>query len=119
MLDDALVSVPFLREGMQDLLDLLFPARLKGDVMEVRAFDADIHAGMLHGANLHALEEVFAAGREALAPAIDDLLEWADGVVLIKPASAEVMTKVRASGLPVVDVSRIAAPAAVPSVFHS
>jgi GDP-mannose 6-dehydrogenase len=96
-------------DDMRESPALRLAARLHGGSMEVRAFDPDIRADMLHGANLEALDEVFGSGKQALAATLDELLAWADGLVLTKTPPADVMEKLRSSGLPVVDVSRIAA----------
>jgi len=90
---------------------------LKEAGVDVHAFDPDIRANMLHGANLLSLEEVFTSGRSVLLPRFEDLLGWADGLVITKPAPPEMEAKILASGLAVVDVNYIAAgPAAVPSI---
>ncbi|MBZ5620400.1 MAG: nucleotide sugar dehydrogenase [Acidobacteriia bacterium] len=98
-------------DDMRESSSLQLAAILKAASVEVRAFDPDIRAEMLHGANLRAMEEVFVAGRTALVPKLEDLLGWADSLVVTKPASPDTIARIRSSGLAIVDVTRIAAQA--------
>ena len=47
----------------------------------------------------------------ALVPTLEALLDWADSLVVTKPASPDTIAKMRSSGLAIIDVTRIAAPA--------
>ena len=98
-------------DDMRESPSLQLAALLSAESMEVRAFDPDIRADMLHGANLRTMEEVFPSGRAALAPTLEALLDWADSLVVTKSASPEMIAKMKASGLAIIDVTRIAAPA--------
>jgi GDP-mannose 6-dehydrogenase len=101
-------------DDMRESPSLQLAALLAAGSMEVRAFDPDIRAEMLHGANLHAMEEVFASGRAALVPTLEDLLNWADSLVVTKPASPDMIAKMQSSGLVIIDVTKIAStPSAV------
>jgi GDP-mannose 6-dehydrogenase len=95
-------------DDMRESPALQLAAQLKRASVDVRAFDSDIRPAMLHGANLGALHEVFGTGVLPLAADLEELIDWADGLVLTKRPAPAVMARLCASGRVIVDVSRLA-----------
>jgi GDP-mannose 6-dehydrogenase len=108
----GLIGVSF-KTGTDDVREspaLQLVSLLQGSKVEVRAFDEDILAGLLHGSNLTWLEGIFPEGMGALVASIDELLHWAEVVVITKRLSPEAMASIRESNVPIVDLSKVAHP---------
>ena len=75
--------------------------QLIGKGREVRVFDPHIRLDAIYGSNRNfILESIPHIGR-LLAASLDQVLGWADHLVLAQKQSAETMQAIRASGLPV------------------
>lgn len=84
---------------------------LLGKGRQFRVWDANIQLSGIYGSNLqYLLNSVQHIGR-LLDESIDNLLGWAECLVVTQKQDPEIREKIRASGLPVLDLSTIETPA--------
>jgi GDP-mannose 6-dehydrogenase len=78
--------------------------QLIGKGRDLRVFDPHIQLDALYGSNRNfILQSIPHIGR-LMQPAVENLLEWADHLVLAQKQSAATAAKIAASGLPVLDL---------------
>jgi GDP-mannose 6-dehydrogenase len=74
--------------------------QLLGKGREVRVFDPHIQMDTIYGSNRHfILESIPHIGR-LLAGSLEQVLTWADHLVLAQKQSAETIERIQASGIP-------------------
>jgi len=122
---DAIVDLPPCRIGViglafkEDTDDLRespvvsLLEQLIGKGRDVRVFDPHIQLDSIYGANRSFVLNVIPHIGRLLQPSLDDLLNWAECVVIAQKQAPGAMDRILASGLPVMDLST-ARPAAVP-----
>jgi GDP-mannose 6-dehydrogenase len=78
--------------------------QLIGKGRDLRVFDPHIQLDALYGSNRNfILQSIPHIGR-LMQPALENLLEWADHLVLAQKQGAAIAAKIAASGLPVLDL---------------
>ena len=122
---DAILDLPPCRTGViglafkEDTDDLRespvvsLLEQLIGKGRDVRIFDPHIHLDAIYGANRSFILNVIPHIGRLLQVSLDDVLQWAEYIVIAQKQSPERMRQIEASGLPVMDLSS-AQPAAVP-----
>jgi GDP-mannose 6-dehydrogenase len=78
--------------------------QLLGKGREVRVFDPHIRLDAIYGSNRNFLLEIIPHIGRLMDSSLDQLLSWSDYLVLAQKQIASVMEKIRASGLPVLDL---------------
>jgi GDP-mannose 6-dehydrogenase len=78
--------------------------RLIGKGRDVRVFDPHIQLETIYGANRRFIEQVIPHIGRLLQRSLDDVLDWADYLVVAQKPSPETADRVCASGLPVIDL---------------
>ena len=74
---------------------------------EVRVFDPHIRMNKLYGSNLNFLLTSLPHVGRLLTDSLEDLLSWSERLVLVQKPAREDAARIAASGLPVLDVTRI------------
>ena len=88
---------------------LFLAAKLAAEGFTLRAFDPDINPALLHGANLATLVQELPAGKAVLTDSLDELMEWADCLVLTKRLPPELEQRLSQAAQPLINVSRVTA----------
>lgn len=97
------------KENTDDLRESPVVALLEhliGKGRDVRVYDPHINVDSIYGTNRDFLLNAIPHIGRLMQPGLDAVLEWADHVVLAQKPSAEVLDRVRASGLPVLNLVR-------------
>jgi len=87
--------------------------QLIGKGRDVRIFDPHIQLDSIYGANRSFVLDVIPHIGRLLQRSLDDVLNWAECVVVAQKQAPGEMDRILASGLPVMDLNS-ARPAAVP-----
>jgi GDP-mannose 6-dehydrogenase len=94
--------------------------QLIGKGRDVRVFDPQIQLDNIYGANRSFVLNVIPHIGRLLQRSLDDLLQWAEYLVIAQKQSPAAMEKIQASGLPVLDlISAKPAPARAVSLAES
>ncbi len=91
--------------------------QLIGKGRELRVFDPHIHPDRIYGSNQQYLLAAIPHIGKLFVPTLEELLGWADHVVVTQKASAWFLEAIHASGLPVTDLAR--GVPAIPAVVES
>lgn len=114
---DALLDLPARRIGViglafkEDTDDLrespvvTLLEQLIGKGREVQVFDPHIRLDTIYGSNRNFIVEMIPHIGRLLTGAIDDVLEWADYLVVAQRQSPEVSARIQSSGIPLIDLS--------------
>ena len=114
---DAVVDLPPCRIGViglafkEDTDDLRespvvsLLEQLIGKGRDVRVFDPHIQLDSIYGTNRSFVLNVIPHIGRLLERSLDDLLEWAESIVIAQKQAPAAMDRIRASGLPVMDLS--------------
>lgn len=97
------------KENTDDLRESPVVALLEhliGKGRDVRVYDPHINVDSIYGTNRDFLLNAIPHIGRLMQPGLDAVLEWADHVILAQKPSAEVLDRVRASGLPVLNLVR-------------
>jgi GDP-mannose 6-dehydrogenase len=78
--------------------------QLIGKGRDVRVFDPHIQLDVIYGSNRNFIFQSIPHIGRLMHPTIDDLLSWADHLVVAQKQSAEMTQKIKACGLPVLDI---------------
>ena len=78
--------------------------QLLGKGLELRVFDPHVKIEEIYGTNRNFLLEALPHIGKAMAASLDDLLGWADTLVIAQKPPAEMAERLRASGLPMLDL---------------
>ena len=70
-----------------------------------RVFDPHIQLGRIYGSNERFLLAAIPHIGKLLDTSLDDMLGWAECVVIMQPPAAEMEAKIRAAGIPVLDLA--------------
>lgn len=123
---DAIVDLPPCRVGViglafkentDDLRESPVVALLEqliGKGRDVRVFDPHIQLDSIYGANRSFVLNVIPHIGRLLQRSLDDVLNWAEYLVIAQKQSAEALHRIQASGIPVMDLIS-ARPAAAPA----
>lgn len=79
---------------------------LLGKGRAVRVYDRHIRLDVIYGSNRHFLLNAIPHIGRLLENSVDDLLAWAEQVVVTQPLDAGTAGRIAASGLPVLDLAR-------------
>jgi GDP-mannose 6-dehydrogenase len=94
--------------------------QLIGKGRDVRVFDPQIQLDNIYGANRSFVLNVIPHIGRLLQKSLDDLLQWAEYLVIAQKQSPAAMEKIQARGLPVLDlISAKPAPARAVSLAES
>jgi GDP-mannose 6-dehydrogenase len=74
----------------------------------IRVYDPHIQIDQIYGSNLSFLVSALPHIGRLLTPSAQDLLSWAQHLILAQKPSREDADRIRSAGLPVLDVTRIA-----------
>jgi GDP-mannose 6-dehydrogenase len=80
---------------------------LLGKGKETRVYDPHIRLDEIYGSNLSFVMSAIPHIGKLLVASVDELLECSDGIVIAQKPSAAMMTKLKASGLPLLDLTRL------------
>jgi GDP-mannose 6-dehydrogenase len=80
---------------------------LLGKGRETKVYDPHIKLDEIYGSNLSFVMSALPHIGKLLVPSIETLLAGVDGVVIAQKPSAEAMAKLEASGLPLLDLTRL------------
>ena len=78
--------------------------QLLGKGLELRVYDPHVKIEEIYGANRNFLLEALPHIGKAMAASLDDLLGWADTLVIAQKPPAEMAERLRRSGLPTLDL---------------
>ncbi len=78
--------------------------QLIGKGREVQVFDPHIRWGSIYGSNRNFILEAIPHIGRLLTGSLDQILVWADHLVLAQKQNAEAMERIQASGIPVLDL---------------
>lgn len=79
--------------------------QLIGKGRDVQVFDPHIRLDTIYGSNRNFIVETIPHIGRLLTNTIDDLLDWADYLVIAQRPSPETSTRIQTSGIPVVDLA--------------
>jgi GDP-mannose 6-dehydrogenase len=110
---DAVLDLPAQRIGViglafkEDTDDLrespavMLLEQLIGKGRDVKVFDPRIQLDAIYGSNRNFIVETIPHIGRLLASSLDQILEWADHLVLVQKQTGEAMQQIQASGLPI------------------
>ena len=76
--------------------------QLIGKGRQVRVFDPHIRMDAIYGSNKNFILQTIPHISRLLAPSLDQVLDWADHLVLAQKQTKETMQRIQASGIPVI-----------------
>jgi GDP-mannose 6-dehydrogenase len=80
---------------------------LIGKGRDLRVFDPHIQLDMIYGANQQYLLSAIPHIGRLMEKSVDAMLTWAEGIVITQKPSPEMLRKIEARGIPMLDISRI------------
>jgi GDP-mannose 6-dehydrogenase len=95
------------KENTDDLREspvVLLLETLIGKGRKVRVYDPRIHLGEIYGSNQRYIMNLIPHIGNLLHPELDEMLGWADHVLVAQKPSAEAMARLGASGKPLIDL---------------
>ena len=106
----GLIGISFKHDtdDMRESPALGLASRLFARGLELLAYDSDIKVELLHGVNLATWEAAVPGGKSVISPSLDRVLGWAECIAITKKMSPGVLSVIKASGLPTIDVRRLA-----------
>ena len=97
------------KENTDDLREspvLTLLEQVRQDGQDLRIWDPHIQLQDIYGSNLKYLLDAIPGIDKLLVSQVEDVLSWADHLVLTQKPSAELAAKIAASGLPLLDLAR-------------
>lgn len=96
------------KENTDDLREspvVVLLERLIGKGSDVRVFDPHIRIDDIYGANRNFIMESIPHIGRLMVPKLEEVLGWADQIVVTQKPAPELATAIRSSGLPVFDLA--------------
>ncbi len=106
----GLIGISFKHDtdDMRESPALGLASRLLAHNLELLAYDTDIKVELLHGINLATWEAAVPGGKSVISPSLDRVLGWAECIAITKKMPPGVLSVIKASGLPTIDVRQLA-----------